>query len=329
MEDPDGSTIEEGAIEVAPFVELSAELIPRTAEGRRRARFRLVVENKGNQGVSADISAMDPDLLLDLKAKPAFVDAAAGTATFVRLQASAKKRFLKGPSKSRPFQAFVQADGHPPATASGTMLQQQILPEWLIPAIAILTAAAAVLVALWFTVLKPEVTSAARAAAAQVAAPLKASVRKASQKAETAQTSAQQALKAVTSGGGNKGGASGSGTAAGSTPVSALLQSDAPSTTSAKFTPFTYTGIPAKHVLEVTDIVVLNPLGDSGIMQIRAGKTLLLTFGLDNFRANDYHLAEPMVFTSASPPVLDVECKNPEKTNCTAGFFFDGTLQKA
>lgn len=336
VEDPDGSTIEEGVVEVAPFVELTAEVVPKTAEGRRRARFRLMVENKGNLGVSADISATDPDLALEFRARPAFVAAAPGTATFVRLQASAKKRFLRGPSKSRPFQALVQADGCPPASATGTMLQQQILPEWLLPAIAVVMAAAAVLVALWFTVLKPEVQSAATAAVAKAAAPLKASAAKANQAAESASQAAQKANSAAgtASTGATKTGAGGSGAggAAGAgagTPVSDMLQANAPPTTSATFKTLAYTKIPAKHVLNVTDIVVLNPLGDTGIMQIRAGNTVLLTFGLANFRSNDYHLAQPMVFTSASPPVLAVECKNPGTTNCTAGFFFDGTLLKS
>jgi hypothetical protein len=346
QEDPDGSAIEEGAVEVGAFVGVTTELVPRTAQGRRRGRFRLIVENKGNQPTNIAVSAADPDLFLEFRARPEIMLAEPGTATFVRLTATPRKRFFKGPNKSLPFQTLTQGNGFEPVTTSGAMLQQQVLPEWLLPAVGIALAAAAILVALWFTVLKPEVHSAATAAVAQAVAPLKSSAAKASQAAQAANQAAQRANAAAgpssgaagsgKKGAGAAGGSSSSTTAAAAaaaaaaadgTPVSVLLQSNAAPTTPAKFSTVTYK-MPAKDTLDVSDLVLENPAGDTGTMQIRSGTTTLFEFGMANFRSIDYHFVQSLIFTSAHPLVLAVQCQNTGKTHCTAGFSFSGTLHK-
>ncbi|MDP9440587.1 MAG: hypothetical protein M3P34_00060 [Actinomycetota bacterium] len=47
-EDPDGSVVEEAALEVLPFRELTARITPRTSEAKRTARHEVVVDNGGN-----------------------------------------------------------------------------------------------------------------------------------------------------------------------------------------------------------------------------------------------------------------------------------------
>jgi hypothetical protein len=107
-----------------------------------------------------------------------------------------------------------------------------------------------------------------------------------------------------------------------------MLQSNAPPTTST--TPQLKTfPVPANHTLYVSDLVLQNPLGDNGILQIRAGSTVLFNFGLANFRSIDYHFVQALTFTKAHPLVLAVECKNtPGTTNCTAGLSFSGVMHK-
>src|SRR5215469_8494536 len=51
-EDPDGSTIEEGVVQVGEFTDLDLSLVPKSATGRRSARYRLIVENRGNRARS-------------------------------------------------------------------------------------------------------------------------------------------------------------------------------------------------------------------------------------------------------------------------------------
>jgi hypothetical protein len=343
-EDPAGSTIEEGAVEVGPFSDLRAVLAPGTARGRRAAKFRLIVANEGNAPSHAAVSVSDPDLLLDFKVKPTTLVAEPGTATYVRLRALPKKRFMKGPDRPLPFQALIQADDTAPATVNGVMMQEQILPSWLLPAIATAAVVVAALAVLWFTVLKPEVHTMATQAVNQATQQLTSSAKKASDAAQTASVAAQQASHAaqqatgsagttgVTKQNGNSNTGSKTSTtkkktstaATGPVPVSDMLQSNAaPAKT---FSTVTFT-IPAKKMLSVTDIVLENPLGDTGLLQIRQGNTSIFVFGLANFRSIDYHFVQPLLFTHSAPLTLAVECQNTGTTACADDLSFSGTIQ--
>lgn len=334
-EDPAGSAIEEGTVEVRQFSDLRAVLSPGTARGRRAAKYRLSVENEGNTPAHVAVSASDPDLLLDYRIRPTIVAAQPGTATYVRLRTAPKKRFLRGPDRQLPFQALLQADDCEPAVVNGVMTQEQILPRWLLPAIAIVTAAAAALVALWFTVLKPQVHSIATQAATAATQQIASSAAKANQAAQQASSAAQHASQAAQqangggttgSGAGSGGGKSGQPGTTSAVPVSSLLQAHAaPSTT---FTTVTFP-VPAGQTLSVSDIVLANPLGDTGLLQIRSGGNTLFVFGLANFRSIDYHFVQPLVFTNSAPLVLAVECQNTGTTACTDDLSFSGTTQKA
>lgn len=344
-EDPGGSTIEEGVVEVGRFSDLRAVLAPGSARGRRAAKYRLIVANEGNAPSHAAVSVSDPDLLLDFKVKPTTLVAQPGTATYVRLRTIPKKRFLKGQDRPLPFQALLQADDTAPATVNGVMVHEQILPTWLLPAIATAAVVVAALAVLWFTVLKPEVHSMATQAVNQATKQLTSSAKKASDAAQTASVAAQQASKAAqqatgsttgttskTSTGGTSSGGKTTTTKKSSTkksstapvPVSEMLQSKAaPSKT---FSTVTF-AVPAKKMLSVTDIVLENPLGDTGLLQIRQGGTSLFVFGLANFRSIDYHFVQPLVFTHSAPLVLAVECQNTGTTACADGLSFSGTMQ--
>ncbi|HET9897815.1 MAG TPA: putative Ig domain-containing protein [Streptosporangiaceae bacterium] len=164
-EDPNGSRIEEGIVRVGQFSDLDTSLVPKSGTGRRSARYKLIVENKGNQFERLTVEALDRDVKLAFKAKPVTFEAAPGTATFVRLTASPRKTFFKGPNRTLPFEVSAIPEGGTPVKASGVMLEKQILPEWLLPMLGLAVLAAGLLLALWLTVLRPIVHSAATAAA--------------------------------------------------------------------------------------------------------------------------------------------------------------------
>lgn len=189
QEDPDGSKIEEGVVNVAEFTDVSAGLVPKTATGRRKAKFRLLVENRGNRVEQVAVSAADPDVKLRFRTDPPVFPAQPGTATYVKLRAIPSKTFLRGPNKSLPFTATALPDGGEPVTADGVMLEQQTMPKWLLPALGALVLVAAAIVALWFAVLRPEVHSAATAASAAQSA--------ASQAAKNASAAATPAANAL------------------------------------------------------------------------------------------------------------------------------------
>jgi hypothetical protein len=387
QEDPDGSTIEEGTVEVNPFFDLRAILVPGTARGRRLAQYQLVIENEGNTPVHAAVSVADPDLLLECRVKPDTLVAQPGTATFVRLHAAPKKRFLRGPDRTLPFQVLLQAEECAPATVNGAMVQRQVLPSMLLPAIAVTAVALAGAVALWYTVLRPQVHTMATQAPAAAAQQLTSGAANASKAAPQANHTAQRASPAVgvTSGsaiatGKNGSGSTGTGstgtgstgtgstgtgstgtgstgtgstgtgsTGTGSTgtpgasgtggsstksatpapttgtPISSMLQSNASPSATYSTVPF---AIPANETLDVSDIVLENPQGDTGELQIRAGSTTLVQLGLANFRNIDYHFVQPMVFTSTAPLVLAVQCQNLGGKACADKLSFSGTLNK-
>ncbi|HZP53401.1 putative Ig domain-containing protein [Actinocrinis sp.] len=168
-EDLDGSRIEEGVVRVGEFSDLSAALVPQTAAGRRAARFKLLVENRGNRTETVAVAAADPDLKLAFEARPDGFAAEPGTVTFVRLRAVPRRAFFKGPDKSLPFVATATAEHCEPVAVSGTMLEKQILPRWLLPVLGITALACALLLVFWFTLLKPAVQSAAQAGAQSAA----------------------------------------------------------------------------------------------------------------------------------------------------------------
>lgn len=163
-EDPEGSKIEEGRVRVAEFGDLGAQLVPKSATGRRSARFRLIVENRGNRPEQIMVEPFDPDNKLGFKTKPATFAAQPGTATFVRVKSVPRKTFFRGTNRTLPFGVSALPEQGTAVTDEGVMLEKQVLPEWLLPLVAVMAAVAGVLFVLWFTVLRPAVNSAATAA---------------------------------------------------------------------------------------------------------------------------------------------------------------------
>jgi len=196
-EDPEGSSIEEGRVKVAEFADLDVQLVPKSATGRRSARFRLVVENRGNRVEPIRLEPFDPDAKLGFKTKPGTFVARPGTATFVRLKTVPRKTFFRGPNRTLPFEVSALPDQGMAVTDEGVMLEKQVLPEWLLPLVAIAAAVCGVLFVLWFTVLRPVVNSAATAAGNASSAQAQAQ-NAAAQAAKAAANNKSQALTGLT-----------------------------------------------------------------------------------------------------------------------------------
>jgi hypothetical protein len=326
QEDPEGSVIVEGAVMLAPFTDIKADLVPRTSHARRRGHHRLIVENRGNIGTDLDLSASDADNALEFRFRPDVFAAEPGTATFVRLRAEPRKRFFKGASKSLPFQVFVISREAPPVTVDGAVLQRQIMPEWLLPLLALGTVAAAALITLWFLVLKPEVHSAAVQAVGAQTRSLASSAAKASQAADTATKAAAAASSSA--GGASKAAAVAKGASASSTPSSAptpaplstLMPTDVAPGKTATY-PYNLT---SKQTLSVSDLLLENPAGNTGTMNIQDGAKPLFEFALADFRDLDYHFVQPLIFTASHPLEIVVSCSGTAK--CTPALSFSGTV---
>lgn len=62
-QDPEGSVVEEGVIDVGRFSDVAVELLPRTsrARGRRAGRHELAIDNRGNTPMTCTFSTLDDD----------------------------------------------------------------------------------------------------------------------------------------------------------------------------------------------------------------------------------------------------------------------------
>ncbi len=344
-EDPYGSVVEEGALEVGSYTDLSAELVPGKVEAGRRGKYELAVDNVGNHPVGLRFNPSDPDGELDFKLDRTDVVLAPGTAAFVKLLVKPRETFLRGQPQTRPFRVEVLPNVGNPLVADGTFVQRQVLPKWLLPALLALLALAAVLGALWFTVLQPAVKSAARDAASEQAGDVKAAAQRAEDTAGQAKTDSAQAkgnseaaMQAVglepgsppgstpTANPNRPGGPAGD-------PIDFRVAADAAIETNANlFTDFEFTPADPQKGLSVSDIVLQNPRGDIGTVRImrdaNGTRSTIWELGLANFRDLDRHYVQPLRFKPGEKIVLAVSCQNPaDKGNCTPAVSFSGRVE--
>lgn len=371
-EDPEGSTVEEGALEVGRTDDLSGELLPRTSRARRRAVHEIALDNRGNGRVAVRLSAADADQLLDLAVTPAELSIPAGAAAFARVTVRPRRRMWRGQAKTLPFQVAAEPDHGVPIALDGGVLHEPLLPRWLPKALIGLVLALIALAVLWFALLRPTLESAAQEAAeaevAEVAeeqseaaaaldaiapgvleaiqegaAPEEAVAQAAGDAQEVAAAGGEQVPGALTGGAGAEGAgadggaAGGQGGAATTSLTQALLDSQglgdpfdfrlarAVPAGETEDSPFT---VPPGSTFALTDIVLQNPQGDAGTLQVRRQTEDdlqgLLEVRLENFRTDDYHFVSPVVFLEGQDVVLTVTCENEGSTACDAGAYFSG-----
>jgi hypothetical protein len=346
-EDPDGSYVEEGTVEVGSFVEPYAELVPRTSRGSRGASHDLAVDNRGNVRLNATVDAADADRLLRFDVAPPSVVVEPGEAGFSKVRVSPVKRFWRGPAKTRPFQLQVTPEGYQAMSLDGSLLQEAILPPWFMRAMLALLAAIILLIMLWLLVLKPTIESAASDA---VASPI-ASLRNDANSALAA--AGLPTLPTSTSGPEASAGASAAASAAASSAASAAASaaSSAPPTSAPPSGasaapptapppsapppsggPFivglgnvvdgsldrTATSIRVTGTLFITDLVFSNPLAREGAMVLLRDEQPLLRLRLENFRDLDFHFVTPIVVTSGHTLSLSLAC-TPSPGSSTTG----------
>lgn len=147
VSDPSDSTVEEGRIAVAPFVELAAEIVPQTSRGSRSGSHDLNVQNRGNSVAEVSVRASDPDRLLAIDVRPPLIGLKPADTGTIRTVVKPKDTFLMGSSKRIPFIVQIDEPSAGSQQVSATLEQRAIIPGWLKPAAGLVVAAlAAVLV---------------------------------------------------------------------------------------------------------------------------------------------------------------------------------------
>ena len=316
-EDPTGSAVEEGTVTVGAFRETFAELLPRTSRGSRSATHELAVDNRGNERLNATLEPSDPDQLLAFDVRPPGMVVEPGTSQFAKVRVSPRQRFWRGTPKTRQFKLAVTSPDAPPITLDGTMLQEAILPRWLIPALLAILAAIILALILWFTVLQPSIKSAATQALVD------AGITPAASPAGggggggggggASPSPAPSGAVITPAPSASPGASSGPGLSLGGTPVDGRLSVDGTNPTGVS---------PSKTTLYITDLVFANPNGRSGTMELKRGSLVVMTLRLENFRDLDYHFVTPIVVKSGEQLVLSASCSS--SGTCDPSVYYSG-----
>lgn len=331
-EDPSSTTVEEGALNIAGFLDAFAELVPRSAHGRRAAMYELALDNRGNSRINAPLAAVDPDNVLRFRLDPPTLVAEPNTATFAKVMVRPRRTFWRGPAQTKAFRVAAQPEGLPPLVADGTLLQEALVPEWLPEALLAALGLLALLVVIWLVALKPQVKSIAKKAARKevASAPTQAAIKAAATKA------AQQAGAGGSPGGGVQAGQPSAGTggptAGGTAPVSqanalrGVPIDDRLTTTGSGTAAYS---VPAGKVLQMTDIVLENtPNDDKGTLSVQRSGAVLLNVALENFRDLDYHFVAPIMFAAGQR--LEIVTNVTACTRvCQPALYFSGYLADA
>jgi hypothetical protein len=319
-EDPAGSVVEEGQLDVAPFMDVSAEVVPRSSRGSMGATHDVAVDNRGNVALNATVTALDADRLLSFDVRPPALLAAPGAATFAKVRVKPRKTFWLGAPVTRPFQIQVAAPDGPPVTLDGSLLQGPILPPWTLRALALALILVVAGFVAWQALIRPAIESTAREQAEDVLAAV--------------------GISPPPSGGtgGSGGGASASPSASGAASASpdASASSGASTAPSAPpipegvsptdgrlVAPAAPLAPPPGKTLFLTDLVFSNP-SDTAIGEIRLARSgeSLLVLQLENFRDLDFHFVTPIVVA----PGQDLALVCP--TGCDgAALYYSGYLR--
>ncbi|GGQ82585.1 COG1470 family protein [Couchioplanes azureus] len=307
----DDAVAPEGTIWVEPLLNVGAEVLPRTSRAWYQARHEVAVDNRGNVPVTVTVAGDDPDRLLTFRAQPPTLTVGPGQAAFVRLTARNRRVLWRGQPVTHPFQVLVTPDGETPVVLDAALLQTAAVPRAAGRLAAGLLALAVLLLAGWFFLVKPAAESAAKEAVQEPLAEVSAQAETADQKAEAADQKAQTADEKAedASGGGTRPKTTKSpGSAAAktkTTPARLRMRTEgAPGTTVVD--PHV---VPERNTLVITDLVLQNPQGDTGRVEVLVGDDAILTMALANFRDIDYHFVSPIEVPAGRRLSLRTTCR--------------------
>lgn len=306
-EDPQGSSVEEGVIDVLPFDDRTAELIPRTSKGKRSAAHDLAVDNRGNAPVNVTFTGLDPEGTLQFEFEPVQLTVEPGTAQFAKVKVKPARGFWRGPNKTLPFTVSADEEGQAPLMVDGTMVQLPILPKWFWKAVLAVLALLVLLVILWYALVKPQIKTSAQEAVKPIDNRLDA--------ANIPQLPAAggggggaTATTTTTPSGGTPSTTVAAGSASGSAfgdPFDTRLEVQSGAGPSASY------AVPAGQTFALTDIVLQNPQGDTGRLTLSRNATVLLDLSLETFRLHDLHTISPYIVKAGENVTLTITCTLP------------------
>jgi beta-lactam-binding protein with PASTA domain len=137
----------QATLEIAPFQQLESELRPTTASGRRQARYALMVRNRANAPILADVSATDPDGTCSFAFDTQRLITEPGRPAGTHLTVRPGKQIWIGRTVNRRFEVVARAvEGDASAPPHQAVFRQRAwLPWWLAVVAPIVIAAAALI----------------------------------------------------------------------------------------------------------------------------------------------------------------------------------------
>jgi len=342
FERADETVTPEGVVEVLPFLDTTAELLPRSSHGRGGAKHQVALDNRGNVPVTVSLTAADDGGLLDFRVRPQILTVPPGTAEFADVRVKPAERLWRGADRTMPFIVTAAAENSTPVLLDGTHVQTATIPRWFFKALLALLGLLLLLVLLWFTLLKPVIASAAKSSVADEVAQAQDAAKEAQQAAAAAQKASAGAAQA--SAAAQQQVIQMQKLTEGRVPPAEILAptfqrmtvQTAPSTSFVDGDPFV---VPAGSTLHLTDLVLSNPQGDFGrlvLSQTADGGATIVLFdvALENFRDNDFHFQTPFVLAEGTALTMSVQCRQPgtppnltpPPTRCDDALLFSGTL---
>lgn len=363
QEDPLGAAVAEGMVDVGTFTEFAAELQPSTGRGRLTGRFDVAIDNRGNVPLTVRTSGTDAEQALDFEVTPPILETEPGSAHFSKLRIKPAKKIWKGQPVSHPFELLLEpqrragetvetvrdddepvadtADAVAPITINGNLLQEPVIPTWLWKALLVAVALLLALWVLWKTVLKPNIESAARDIAIEEVAEVEEQVAEVEEQVDEQQAEVAAVAEDIAEveedvaaveedvADGGAGGSGGLGNVFNETTVPSNLRLELSAAVGANDTA-SAAALGTDDTFAITDMVLQNPRGDLGTIEISIGGQTVIEASLGSFRVLDEHYVAPYVVSADAPLSISVECTGetqvPADNLCDPAVSFSGFL---
>jgi hypothetical protein len=332
-EDPHGSVVQEGAVTVTKFVEVEADIVPKTSEGRRKGRHTLAIDNLGNYTHGVDVLASDPDNKLTFKIKPRSPQLAPGTATFVKVIARPKKYFWKGPNRLLPFVVKILLPAAAPMEIEATFDQKALLPKRLFWLLGMLLALLFFLFLMITLLLRQRPVSIAGPAPTAPSTTTRTVTATSPSPSVVSSAPTTRPTTSRSAAGGGGGGSRPSGSRPSTVQTTFVIQATAYPGVAGGPQLFSFV-VPEERLYRVTSVVLRNTNGDVGDLEIRYDDDVLGRFDLAAIDAEEdpdnelsFRFTEPPDVPAGELVTLAVTCRNANPdAPCTPSGTFTATL---